>query len=103
MRSNAALVCALLFACLSIRSSFGQDSLDLNSVHVEITLAKKYYAVGEPIKFRAVLVNRGSTPFLIAKSLSAGGGIAGFLVTVKQLTGKLPHGGCGYGFDRSPG
>jgi hypothetical protein len=83
MRNSKVLVSAILFACLSTPSSFGQDSLDLNGAHVEITTTKKHYSMGEPIRFRVILVNHGKTPFIIAKSLLAGGGMAGFAITVK--------------------
>jgi hypothetical protein len=59
-------------------------------LHVEITTDKKVYARGEPVRYRVVLRNGGHSGVYIAKKSFglAGGGIAGFYVDVKQLTGK---------------
>ncbi|HYM76468.1 MAG TPA: hypothetical protein VE377_10870 [Candidatus Dormibacteraeota bacterium] len=70
-------------------------------VKVEITTDKKDYVEGEPIKFRVVLVNQGGPAIYIAKSWDdAGGGIAGFFISVKQLRGRPPKLRCGGTADR---
>lgn len=65
-------------------------------LHVEITLEKSVYLRNEPVRFRVILRNSGKSAVYVAKSFSnAGGGIAGFYVDVKQLTGntRSPCGG----------
>jgi hypothetical protein len=58
-------------------------------LHVDITIDKKVYLRSEPFRYRVVLRNSGKSAVYVAKSFSqAGGGIAGFYVDVKQLTGK---------------
>lgn len=70
-------------------------------VKVEITTDKKDYREGEPIKFRAVLANEGGYAIYLAKTWDhAGGGIAGFFISVKQLNGKPAKLSCGGTADR---
>jgi hypothetical protein len=86
---------------------FAQDGQQSNNndvkLRVEITTGKKDYRTGERIRFRAVLVNIGHSDVYISKSFTyAGGGIAGFYVNVKQITGKRSKTGCGGYGDRFP-
>jgi hypothetical protein len=68
----------------------GQDARPA-TVRVEITTNKKIYVVGEPIRFRALLVNTSSSATWISKAFwYSGGGIAGFQVNISQLSGKKP-------------
>jgi hypothetical protein len=70
---------------------------------VEIKPDKNTYLPNEPIHFRAVLRNAGNTAVYISKSfVQAGGGIAGFYVSVKRLTGKTSGSGCVAAADRFP-
>src|ERR1039458_513274 len=58
-------------------------------LHVEIKTDKSVYTRNESIRYQVLLRNSGKTGVYIAKSFyEAGGEIAGFYVSVKQLTGK---------------
>ena len=77
------------------------QNLQPAKVRVEIVTTKKIYVQGEPIRFRVSIENNGASAFYVAKSFAeAGGGIAGFYVTVKQLSGKHAKEGCGGVGDR---
>jgi hypothetical protein len=94
----------LLFASLISHQGFAQSPGQQKGAYVEITTTKKSYDVGEPIQFRVLFINRGNVPFWVAKSFSElGGGMAGFIINVKQITGKPPKFACGVAGDRSPG
>lgn len=94
----------LLFLSLMSHQGFAQGPRRQNNAYVEITTTKKSYAVGEPIQFRVLLINRGNVPLWVAKSFSAlGGGMAGFVINVKQVTGRPPKPACGVAGDRFPG
>jgi hypothetical protein len=68
---------------------------------VEIRTDKGTYLPNEAIHYRAVLRNSGSTVIYVSKSFfEAGGGISGFYVSVKQLTGKRSGRGCSMAGDR---
>jgi hypothetical protein len=59
------------------------------AVVVEVKTDKVRYTTGERIRFTVLLVNRGTSPVYIAKSfLAAGGGMAGFSLSIKQTEGK---------------
>jgi hypothetical protein len=74
-----------------------------SQVRVEITTDKRDYFEGEPIRFKATLTNTGRRGVYIAKTWwYAGGGIAGFEVGVRQVTGVRPKVGCGAAADRAP-
>jgi hypothetical protein len=61
------------------------------AAHVEVTTIKRVYAPGEPIRFRVLIMNKGSSAFWISKAFSrGGGGVAGFDVTITQLSGRKP-------------
>jgi hypothetical protein len=84
---------ALVVTVLSSLAAAGQDGKTVAAIvhqaKVEITTEKKDFFEGEPIKFRATLTNEGDIAIYIAKSWDyAGGGIAGFFISVKQLSGK---------------
>ena len=71
------------------------------AVRVEVTTAKKVFPHGEPITFRALLTNVGSSAVYVSKSFGpAGGGYAGFYVIVEQITGRPAKEGCGSAADR---
>lgn len=84
----------------------GQDSSDKGAspnwrLTVEIRTDKSTYLPNEAIHYRAVLRNSGSTAIYVSKSFfEAGGGISGFYVSVKQLTGKPSGMGCSMAGDR---
>jgi len=70
-------------------------------LHVEIKTSKTTYLPDESIHYRVILRNDGHAAVYIARSFySAGGGIAGFYVSVKQLTGKANGIGCVAAGDR---
>jgi hypothetical protein len=70
-------------------------------VQVEIKTDKTNYTAGEPVRFKAVVSNRDHSAVYISKSFfSAGGGVAGFLVSVEQLKGKKSGLGCVSAGDR---
>lgn len=85
------ILCSVSLVLILGAAVSGQDALPA-SVRVEITTNKKIYSVGEPIQFRALLVNTSSgSPTWISKGFwYSGGGIAGFQVNVIQLSGKKP-------------
>jgi hypothetical protein len=71
------------------------------NVHVEITTDRKDYMPGTGIGFTAVLINGEDRGVYVSKSRGyMGGGIAGFAVEVKQLTGKPSGEGCVQAGDR---
>jgi hypothetical protein len=73
-------------------------------LHVEITTSKSMYLPDESIHYRVILRNDGHAAVYIARSFyEAGGGIAGFYVSVKQLTGKANGVGCAMAGDRAFG
>ena|ERR1700674_1283754 len=70
-------------------------------VQVEIKTDKTSYTAGEPVRFKALVSNRGYSAVYISKSFfTAGGGIAGFWVSVEQLKGKKSGLGCVSAGDR---
>jgi hypothetical protein len=99
---------ALVFVVALLGSATAQDSLNQGptataGLRVEIKTNKAVYHVGEAVLFTAVLRNEGIASAYISKDFSeAGGGIAGFYVEVKQLTGKPSSKKCAAAGDRSP-
>jgi hypothetical protein len=72
-------------------------------LQVEIKTDKTDYNAGEPIRFKALLSNRGQSAVYISKSFfTSGGGIAGFAVSIEQLEGKKSGLGCVSAGDRFP-
>jgi hypothetical protein len=69
---------------------------------VDLTLSKATFMPNEPIQYRVLLRNIGTSAVYISKSFfEAGGGIAGFYVDLEQLTGELSeNAGCGMAGDR---
>jgi hypothetical protein len=69
------------------------------ALRIEVKTDKRTYVVGETVRFTAILRNSGTTPAYISKSFGeAAGGIAGFYVSIQQLTGKTSGKVCdGYG------
>ena len=64
------------------------------ALQVEIRTDKSSYTSGEPIRFTTILRNKGTASVYIANSFfQSGGGIAGFDISVRQLTGK-PSAAC---------
>src|SRR5437879_6590406 len=88
--SSTALVIVVALSCAATaQDSFSQKRPATESLRVEIKTNKAAYAVGEAMLFTAILRNDGNASVYISKSFfEAGGGIAGFYVEVKQLTGK---------------
>ena len=73
------------------------------SLRVEIKSKKSVYAAGEPVLFTAILRNDGNGSVYISKHFfEAGGGIAGFYVNVRQVTGKPSGKKCVAAGDRYP-
>jgi len=59
------------------------------SLHTEIKTNKTTYRPNEPVHYRAILTNSGTSPVYIEKSFfEADGGISGFYVSVEQLAGR---------------
>ena len=105
----ATLVLLIASSFLANGGDFSNNEMLQQGLLVQIKTDKRAYAVGERIRFTATLRNNGSTGVYISKSFSdAGGGIAGFYVTVTQLTGKPSGQGCvatgdkGWGESRTP-
>jgi hypothetical protein len=70
-------------------------------LEVEVKSDKTSYSVGEPIHFTATLTNVGNSVVYVAKTFfEHGGGIAGFNLTVEQLSGKRSGQGCLVAGDR---
>jgi hypothetical protein len=94
---TALFVIALMIPPLG-KPFYGQDRTGKKNLglQLEIQTDKSRYAAGERIRFKALLSNEGSSNIYVAKSLSeAGAGVAGFSISVKQLTGKPNRLGCG--------
>ena len=81
-----------------------QNDLQAESkVKVGITTDKREYGSGEFVRFRATLINASDSAIYVAKTWwYAGGGISGFIVDLKQLTGKRSGTGCAMAGDRAP-
>jgi hypothetical protein len=107
MTQTFTVIC-LVHALLLMPVSFSNTQASLPKtpdshwhLYVEVTTDKKVYLRGEPVRYRIVLRNGGDSAVYVAKSFSdAGGGIAGFYVDVKQLTGKRSTCG-GFAVDRA--
>jgi hypothetical protein len=70
-------------------------------LEVKVKTDKSNYTEGELVHFTALLTNKGHSSLYIAKSFfESGGGIAGFSISVKQLTGKHSGVGCASVADR---
>jgi hypothetical protein len=104
MKTRSLLVGTFLFLWFATFAGAAQELTTSSHVSVEITTTKKIYSRGELIEFRVLLINKGTEPFWLSKSFSAlGGGTAGFIINVKQLTGKRAKLACGIAGDRCPG
>ena len=89
----------LFLLCWSWSASAQDSSRELQVLgrgfRVEIKTSKSTYAVDEPVRVTTVLRNTGNTNLYISKHFSeALGGMAGFFVSVTQLTGKPSKIGC---------
>jgi hypothetical protein len=101
--SSALVSVVAHFCAASAQVSVKQTRPATRGLRVELRTNKTGYAVGEPVVFTAILRNNGSASVYISKDFSqAGGGIAGFYVEVKQLTGKSSGKSCVQAFDRYP-
>jgi hypothetical protein len=102
MKRACNAVALLAISILSLSQSAFETSLTPNwVVQVNVKTDKNNYAFGEPIYVTATLTNVGNSIVYIAKTFfERGGGIAGFNVTVEQLTGKKSGVGCGGVGDR---
>jgi hypothetical protein len=102
MKGACNAVALLTILILSLSQSAFETSLTPNwVVQVSVKTDKDNYAVGEPIYVTATLTNAGKSVVYIAKTFfERGGGIAGFDVTVDQLTGKKSGKGCVAAGDR---
>src|SRR5215467_9319713 len=90
------VVLTVLAVSILMRSQTAKDILTLNWVmKVEVKTDKVSYSLGEPIYFTATLANVGTSTVYVAKTFfDRGGGIAGFGLTVKQLSGERSEKGC---------
>jgi len=98
---------ALILAALSCATNAQVGPVEkkstLQTLRVEIKPNKNVYVADEPVLFTAILRNAGNGPVYISKNFSqAGGGIAGFYINVKQLTGKPSGKKCVAAGDRYP-
>jgi hypothetical protein len=87
----------IVLSALVETAGFAQPSASTElGLRVTLKTDKDDYAVGEPVRITVLLQNRGTSPVYVAKSFSwAGFGVAGFSVSVEQLTGKKSDIGCG--------
>jgi len=92
----------LTISILLLPQSAFETSLTANWImQVDVKTDKDSYVAGEPIYFTATLTNAGNSAAYIAKRFfEREGGIAGFGVTVEQLTGKKSGMGCAAAGDR---
>lgn len=91
----------LIALCLASSGVYGQatqtseELIPQPRAQVELTIPKKIFGRREPIKFRVMLVNIDPRGFYISKEFyEHGGGIAGFDITVTQLSGKKGSEAC---------
>jgi len=85
----------LIALCVASSGVYGQatqtpeELIPRPRAQVELTIPKRVFGPREPIKFRVTLINVDPRGFYISKQFyEEGGGIAGFDITVTQLTGK---------------
>lgn len=90
------VVLTVLAVSILMRSQTAKDILTPNWVmKVEVKTDKGSYSLGEPIYFTATLTNVGTSAVYVAKTFfDRGGGIAGFELSVKQLSGERSGKGC---------
>src|SRR5258708_4455613 len=86
---------AIVFPLIVLSATpFVYPQTDATDVRVEVSTNKKIYSRGEPVRFRAVLINRGRAVIYISKSLSYpssdtnGANTPGFEITVRQISGR---------------
>jgi hypothetical protein len=85
---KAGILICVISASVNAQAPVSVGSRD-KTIEVEVKTDKVLYTIGEPIRFTALLVNRGTSPVYIAKSfLSSGGGIAGFSLSIRQTEGQ---------------
>ncbi len=100
--ADVLLTIAALIVPLTVQSQQNDLQAELK-VRVEITADKREYGLGEVVRFRATLINASDSAVYVAKTWwYAGGGNSGFIVEVKQLTGKNSGAGCGMAWDPGP-
>jgi hypothetical protein len=97
-----AILLALLSALGSPQQPTSAKPAGAIGVTIEVATLKKTYAVGEAVRFRALLINSGPAVYVSKEFDHAGGGIAGFYVHVKQLSGNESGSQCGFAGDRLP-
>jgi hypothetical protein len=100
-KSSAVILAIALLIFLAIKPSASSQAAGSTDVRVEISTDKKTYTRGELVRFRAVLINKGSAPFYISKFFSYsssdmnGANTPGFEIRIRQVSGmgmRLP--GC---------
>jgi hypothetical protein len=97
------LMLLALSASLASQSPAQELATQSRELQVEIKTDKTNYVAGEPVRFRVLLSNNGRSAVYISKYFfEAGGGIAGFWVSVEQLKGKGSGLGCVSAGDRFP-
>jgi hypothetical protein len=105
-RTSAArfLISLASLSALASSHTSSNEALTPNWVmEVDIKTDKSNYAFGDQVKFIATLTNKGKSAVYVAKSFfQRGGGIAGFGLSVQQLTGKRADVGCVAAGDRFP-
>jgi hypothetical protein len=103
LRMRALLMFLAISTQLASQTPLQEPATQSGELQVEVSTDKTHYTVGESIRFKALLSNRGPSAVYVAKSFfSAGGGIAGFWVSVDQLKGKRSGLGCVSAGDRFP-
>jgi hypothetical protein len=82
-------IVALALASSPLMQSQTTKGTPTTNLLVEVKTDKTAYSVGESVYFTATLTNVGDSVVYVAKILfERGGGIAGFDLTVEQLSGK---------------
>jgi hypothetical protein len=91
----------LLTVTVFLQAQTASKTSQTPNLRVEVKTDKTDYAVGEAIYVTTTLANVGNSVAYIAKTFfESGGGIAGFSVSVSQLTGKRAEHGCSRARDR---
>jgi hypothetical protein len=72
-----------------------------DGIKVEVLLTRPKFVLGESVQYKLLLINETSSPIYISKYFGvdkcSGKAKSGFSVEVKQISGKMPTGGCGCG------
>jgi len=102
IRTAPSLVTAML-AFLTAAAAAQGAPLAHPQARVVVTTDRRDYGPTDVVRFRVTLINASNSPIYVAKTWwYAGGGISGFNIGVKQLTGRRPKVGCGTAGDRAP-